>query len=165
MRNSPPRAYLLLRQSLNETGAAGRPNVPPLRRTTDLSEGRQEGQLPIPSGSSGHLPLIRGGGLPYGSRENLPGLGRGAPWGSRADVVHVKKSPSSVWPIGQHLPPDRGKAFRRPKAAPKAEHKPGALARQSQAQSWNHSDSKFCKPRAQWPGRNRGSHSDFARRK
>ena len=101
MRNSPPRAYLLLRQSLNETGAAGRPNVPPLRRTTDLSEGRREGQLPIPSGSSGHLPLIRGGGLPYGSRENLPGLGRGAPWGSRADVVHVKKSPSSVWPIGQ----------------------------------------------------------------
>ena len=31
---------------------------------------------------------------------------------------------------------------------------PEALARQSQAQSWNRSDFKFCKPRAQWPGGN-----------
>ena len=39
---------------------AGGPGVPPLRRTTDLSEERREGQFPIPSGPSGHLPLIRG---------------------------------------------------------------------------------------------------------
>ena len=165
MRNSPPRAYLLLRQSLNETGAAGRPNVPPLRRTTDLSEGRREGQLPIPSGSSGHLPLIRGGGLPYGSRENLPGLGRGAPWGSRADVVHTRSYPHPSGLSASHLPPDRGKAFRRPKAAPKAEHKPGALARQSQAQKMNRSGTNFCKPRARWPGGDLDTHSNFARRK
>ena len=57
MRNSPPRAYLLLRQSLNETGAAGRPNVPPLRRTTDLSEGRREGQAP-PLQNSRNIPTI-----------------------------------------------------------------------------------------------------------
>ena len=44
-----------------------------------------------------------------------------------------------------HLPPDRGKAFGRPKAAPTEENKPGALARQSQARVWNRSNSNFCK--------------------
>ena len=41
----------------------------------------------------------------------------------------------------------------------------GALAGQSQAQERNRTSPNFCKPRAQWPGRNRGGHSDFARRK
>ena len=54
------------------------------------------------------------------------------------------------------LPPGRGKAYGRPKAAPTAESGPGALARQSQAQFWNRNNSKFCKPRAQWPGLNSG---------
>ena len=54
------------------------------------------------------------------------------------------------------LPPGRGKACGRPKAAPTAESGPGALARQSQAQFWNRNNSKFCKPRAQWPGLNSG---------
>ena len=42
---------------------------------------------------------------------------------------------------------------------------PGMLAGQSQAQERNRTSPNFCKPRAQWPGRNRGGHSDFARRK
>ena len=33
---------------------------------------------------------------------------------------------------------------------------PGAMARQSQAQSLNRNSSNFCKPRAQWPGLNCG---------
>ena len=50
-------------------------------------------------------------------------------------------------------------------AAPTAEIRPGALARQSQAHSLNRTSSNFCKPRAQWPGGNLERHSDFARRK
>ena len=38
-------------------------------------------------------------------------------------------------------------------------------ARQSQARKWNRTSGNFCKPRAQWPGRNLECHSDFARRK
>ena len=40
-------------------------------------------------------------------------------------------------------------------AAPTARTEPGSLAWQSQAQSWNRSSGNFCKPRAQWHGRNR----------
>ena len=50
-------------------------------------------------------------------------------------------------------------------AAPTAEIRPGALARQSQAYSLNRTSSNFYKPRAQWPGGNLERHSDFARRK
>ena len=120
--------------------------------------------------------------------------------------MRATRAPSSG-PSG-HLPPWRGKAFRRPqgpllrrKTAPKrwlgkarrktesphpaspgtsfykgawaggaspsptAIFAPVALAQQTKAQSWNRSSGNFCKPRAQWPGRNRGGHSDFARRK
>ena len=42
---------------------------------------------------------------------------------------------------------------------------PGALARQTQAQTWNRAKNKFCKLRAQWPGGKLGTHSNFARRK
>ena len=42
------------------------------------------------------------------------------------------------------------------RVAPTAENGPGAFARQGQAQLWNRSSSNFCKPRAQWPGRNCG---------
>ena len=51
------------------------------------------------------------------------------------------------------------------RAAPTAENGPGAFARQGQAQLWNRSSSNFCKPRAQWPGGNLNTHSNFARRK
>ena len=53
----------------------------------EISEIRREGQLPIPSGPSGHLPLIRGVVLPYGFQGYLPSLGRGAPWGSRQNCT------------------------------------------------------------------------------
>ena len=42
---------------------------------------------------------------------------------------------------------------------------PGALVRQTQAQTWNRAKNKFCKLRAQWPGGKLGTHSNFARRK
>ena len=42
------------------------------------------------------------------------------------------------------------------RVAPTAENGPGAFARQGQAQLWNRSSSNFCKPRAQWPGKNCG---------
>ena len=34
------------------------------------------------------------------------------------------------------------------------EFAPGALVRQTQAQTWNRTKNKFCKLRAQWPGLN-----------
>ena len=42
---------------------------------------------------------------------------------------------------------------------------PPPLARQTQAHKWNRTSGNFCKARAQWPGRNRGGHSLFSRRK
>ncbi len=60
---------------------AGSPGVPPLRRTTDLSEERREGQFPIPSGPSGHLPLIRGVVPPLRFSKNSTGIGEGRPLG------------------------------------------------------------------------------------
>ena len=48
---------------------------------------------------------------------------------------------------------------------PYGENGPGALARQTQAQTWNRAKNKFCKLRAQWPGGKLGTHSNFARRK
>ena len=159
MRNLPPRAYLL-RQNPNDTGAAGRPSVPPLQGKRSPHGGRPQGpplrrvQLFVGVGprparqvwgtsrdtAGGAHPRVASSRpksrrfaavglemrlrarscpcgaihlqpLPYGPQENLPGLGRGAPWGSRADVVHVKKSPSSVWPIGQPPSPLEGEGF------------------------------------------------------
>ena len=43
----------------------------------------------------------------------------------------------------------------RPQTGPTV-YAPGAFARQTQAQKWNRTGGNFCKPRAQWPGRNRG---------
>ena len=51
------------------------------------------------------------------------------------------------------------------RVAPTAENGPGAFARQGQAQLWNRSSSNFCKSRAQWPGGNLNTRSNFARRK
>ena len=77
------------------------------------------------------------------------------------------------WPRGHPHPPHLGApspwkgegSGGRTMCAPTSETGPGALVRQSQAHILNRSNSKFCKARAQWPGRNRGDHSDFARRK
>ena len=40
------------------------------------------------------------------------------------------------------------------RVAPTVENGSGALAEKTQAQTWNRTKNKFCKPRAQWPGRN-----------
>ena len=48
---------------------------------------------------------------------------------------------------------------------PSGENGPGALVRQTQAQTWHRTKNKFCKLRAQWPGGKLGTHSNFARRK
>ena len=74
----------------------------------------------------------------------------------------------------RHLLPRREKAFRRLIAAPAVRRKPagahimrpssytpGALARQTQAHKWDRTSGNFCKPRAQWPGRNRGKPLHF----
>ena len=62
-----------------------------------------------------------------------------------APTVHRK-------PVGAHImrPPAYG---------------PGMIARKSQAQRWDRTGGNFCKPRAQWPGGNLDTHSNFARRK
>ena len=65
----------------------------------------------------------------------------------------------------RHLPLIRGVGPPRGRFRGAPGFAPGALAWQSQARQWNRNSENFCKPRAQWPGRNRGSHSDFARRK
>ena len=73
-------------------------------------------------------------------------------------------------PCGEHRSPpffllglDTGRPMFRATArvAPTAENGPGAFARQGQAQLWNRSSSNFCKPRAQWPGRNCGQSLRF----
>ena len=112
---------------------------------------------------------------PYKNAETCPmnavGAGPKPAHGLLPGVRAFKTSPSSGplapptpfvppghFPLsgGIVLPPGRGKACGRPKAAPTAESGPGALARQSQAQFWIRNNSKFCKPRAQWPGLNSG---------
>ena len=50
-------------------------------------------------------------------------------------------------------------------AAPTAGDGPGALAEKSQAQERDRNSGNFCRARAQRPGGNLGTHSDFARRK
>ena len=84
---------------------------------------------------------------------------------------------SLIRPFGQPSPL-RGEGWGRPYAptrtfrggrvrtpAPTAETDPGTLVRTTQAQEWNRSSGNFCKPRAQWPGGNSDTHSDFARRR
>ena len=69
-----------------------------------------------------------------------------------------KSAPSSVWPGGQP-PSPLGEGLGG------AGFGPPPLARQTQAHKWNRTSGNFCKARAQWPGRNRGGHSLFSRRK
>ena len=79
-------------------GASGRPRptgvtahegraaqvVPPLRRTTDLSEERREGQLPIPAGPPGPSPLDKGSRpSPTVVNKLSRDWGGGGPWASR----------------------------------------------------------------------------------
>ena len=110
----------------------GRPSVPPLQKCRDLSDERRRGRS-----QTGPRAFARGARI--------------------QDVTLIRPfgPPYPFCPSGT-FPPIRGKACGRPKAAPTAESGPGALARQSQAQFWNRNNSKFCKPRAQWPGLNSG---------
>ena len=148
--------------------------TPPPRAGRAAAQGtaRPGGRAPQasrPTGPGG--PVCR----PYKNAETCPmnavGAGPRPARGLLPGVRAFKRSPSSG-PLGPPtpfvpsghfpliggivLPPGRGKAYGRPKAAPTAESGPGALARQSQAQFWNRNNSKFCKPRAQWPGLNSG---------
>ena len=148
--------------------------TPPPRAGRAAAQGtaRPGGRAPQasrPTGPGG--PVCR----PYKNAETCPmnavGAGPKPAHGLLPGVRAFKTSPSSGplapptpfvppghFPLsgGIVLPPGRGKACGRPKAAPTAESGPGALARQSQAQFWNRNNSKFCKPRAQWPGLNSG---------
>ena len=63
----------------------------------------------------------------------------------------TKKGDRSEISVGAGPRPARGRTM----CAPTAENGLGALVRHGQAQPWNGTRGKFCKPRAQWPGRNR----------
>ena len=147
--------------------------------------GTREGQIPIPFVSlRSTSPLDKGSRpLPYGSQGLLPGLGRGGPWASRRGSCKPRRHPHPP-PSGAPSPLE-GEGLRaadsRPykenrnpipylarataRVAPTAYPAPGALVRETQAQFLNRTSGNFCKPRAQWPGRKRGGHSIFARRK
>ena len=76
----------------------------------------------------------------------------------------LSRTPSSA-PFGGTFPLEGGRLTGGRKGRPYGENGPGALARQTQAQTWNRAKNKFCKLRAQWPGGKLGTHSNFARRK
>ena len=177
----------------------GQPGVPPLRRKTGHSEKWREGYTPRWSFRPKSRRLAAVGlemrlrarscpfgaihlqPLPYGSQETLPGLGRGAPWGSRRKRFRPK---------GHSHPPPCGGTFSleggrlgRLIAAPTANTEAGpssrrgrtlagppttdqlSPARQSQARLWDRTNNNFGTARPQWAGRIRKRHSDFARRK
>ena len=99
------------------------------------------------AGGWGHPPLQ--GNRKRGVSERLHGA---------APTRGPKSAPSSVWPGGQP-PSPLGEGLGG------AGFGPPPLARQTQAHKWNRTSGNFCKARAQWPGRNRGGHSLFSRRK
>ena len=75
----------------------------------------------------------------------------------------MRAADSRPYKENRKLIPNPSRATAR--AAPTAYPAPGALVRETQAQFLNRTSGNFCKPRAQWPGRKRGGHSIFARRK
>ena len=80
-------------------------------------------------------------------------------------MVRTGEAPSSA-SLRSAPSPLKGEGFRAAaRAAPTADNGPGALARKRQARLWKRCTCNFCKPRAQWPGGNLDSHSDFACRK
>ena len=137
----------------------------------------------LPLLAYGHFPLIGGIGplirgvvpSPTGFKKAFRGW-VGEPLGAPAGGVRAKKSPSSVWPSGQPPSPWKGEGLSgrvwdpplrritktvshlrrgRSQTGPTV-YAPGAFARQTQARKWNRTSGNFCKPRARWPGRNRG---------
>ena len=137
---------------------------------------------PLPCDRAGTVSILRRG-APWGSRRG----------GSYQEVTLIRPfgPPYPFCPSGT-FPPDRGnrpsplegEGFRaglgpaptriqgRPDSPRRGRSQtgppgfaPGALAWQSQAQRLNRTSRNFCIPRAQWPGGNSDTHSDFARRK
>ena len=137
----------------------------------------------LPLLAYGHFPLIGGIGplirgvvpSPTGFKKAFRGW-VGEPLGAPGGGVRAKKSPSSVWPSGQPPSPWKGEGLSgrvwdpplrritktvsrlrrgRSQTGPPG-FAPGAMAEKTQAQLWNRTGGNFCKPRAQWPGRNRG---------
>ena len=78
--------------------------------------------------------------------------GKRAFWGGGAQV-RLRETRAATWgrPYGQ-IGTFRGGRVRTP--APAVENELVPLARQTQVQFLNRSNSKFCTPRAQWPGEN-----------
>ena len=145
-----------------ETSGAGSHMGPPLRRIRSLSLFRR-GNSPSPlSRYARHLPLIRGVvPSPTGFKKTFR-VWVGEPLGAPVGGVRAKKSPSSVWPSGQPPSPWKGEgSWATARVAPTAIFALGAFARQTQARKWNRTGGNFCKPRAQWPGRNCGKPLKF----
>ena len=111
---------------------------------------------------------------PANPQENFPDMGRGAPWGSRRELFGSKgrfhppriRSAPSPWKgegfrvvrcadptsEGEETFPLIRLTFGQP-PSPRGRLVLPALARQSQARKGNRTSNNFCKPRAQWPGR------------
>ena len=119
------------------------------RQITDCFRRTVGGAIPYPLWPFGPSPLDKGSRpLPCEFHEILPGLGRGAPWGSRQG--DASQEGTLIRPLRGRLPP-KGRAWRAHNVRPYG-RKPVSLVRQRQAQSLNRTSGNFCKPRAQWPG-------------
>ena len=105
----------------------------------------------------------------FGGMDNRP-----SPWKGGGLRAAFGRLPHPSGLTASHLPPGRGKAFGRvldpplrriwewPRCSRRGRSQtgptgfvPGALARESQAHKRDRTGRNFCKPRAQWPGRNR----------
>ena len=119
-----------------------------LGRTIRTAEETGHGTLPLHPPQCTHwgaFHLSRGGpdgrpGVPPLRAERNSGIIRGVPL-IRSSVRTGPPSP-------------RGRLSGDRKGRPYGENAPGALAEKTQALLWNRSNSKFCTPRAQWPGEN-----------
>ena len=122
---------------------------------------------------------------PYRFSTNFPGLGRGGPWASRWGGAYQESTLIRL-ASGQTPSPFEGEGLRAggsgtrpygelrkrfhafvgagPRPARQDSHRKRWLGKPRRS-CGTAPGPNFCKLRAQWPGRNRGGHSDFARRK
>ena len=80
-----------------------------------------------------------------------------APYTKKRSIIAPSSAP--VCALG-HLPP-QGEGLQAADSRPYSESAPVPLVRETQAQMRNRTSGNFCNPRAQWPGWNSDTHSDF----
>ena len=147
---------------------AGRPSVPPLRFYKNIFESLNGRVLdpPLRRIRKPSIFMVGAGPRPARVSRTHPHPPQCAHWGTfplkggrlagKMDpATRPEPFPSSVWPSASHLPPGEGLT----------EIAPGTIVRNMQARKWNRTNNNFGNARAQWPGGNLDTHSDFARRK